>query len=137
MRKAMGSALTLLMLLVLPGIVQAQGGPPRGAGMMQSTAKLLLEKKADLGLSDEIAAKLDTIATKQEEKNAPVREEMRKMRESGAGRDAMMAKMRELRQADIDVYEKEIKPLLTPAQVEQANKIIAEARPRRPGGRPR
>jgi hypothetical protein len=48
-----------------------------------------------------------------------------------------MAKMRELRQADIDVYEKDIKPLLTPAQVEQANKIIAEARPRRPGGRPR
>ena len=137
MRKAMGSALVLLVLLVLPGIAQAQGGPPRGGGMMQSTARLLLDKKADLGLSDEVAAKLDTIATRLEEKNAPVREELRKMRDSGAGRDAMVAKMRELRQADTDVYEKEIKPLLTPEQVEQANKLIEEARPRRPGGRRR
>jgi uncharacterized coiled-coil DUF342 family protein len=135
MRKALGSALALVVLLVLPGMVHAQGG--RGAGMMQSTARLLLDKKADLGLSDEVAAKLDTIAIKLEAKNAPIREELRTMRESGAGRDAMMAKARELRAADTEVYEKEIKPLLTPAQVEQADKIIETARPRRPGGRPR
>lgn len=129
------SVVFALAMLVLPAVASAQGGGQRGPGMMQqNVARLLIEKKADLALSDEQVAKLEVVAKSLEEKNAPIIAEVRAARQAGADRQTMMAKMQQIRTNADDALSKEIKPILSADQFTTAEKIIEEARPRRPGG---
>ena len=132
MRKAWVFALALL---AVPALVQAQRGPG-GPGMMAqaNVAKLLLENRETISLTDEQVVKLEAVAKTLDEKNGPVLEEMRKAREAGGDRQAMMASMQKIRGNSDEAFEKEIKPVLTAEQVTKAEKVIADARPQRRGG---
>lgn len=133
MRKAVVFAVALG--LAVPALASAQGGGQRGPGMMQqNVAQLLVDKKADLGLSAEQVTKLEVVAKTLEEKNAPLIEEMRAARQNGADRQAMMATMQKIRTHSDEAFEKEIKPVLSAGQVTKAEQIIAASRPPRRGG---
>lgn len=133
MRKATVFALALL---AVPAMAHAQRGPGGGPGMMAqaNVARLLIEHRADVGLTDEQVGKLETVAKAMQEKNAPILEEMQKAREGGAGRETMMPLMQKMRANSDESWEKEVKPLLTAEQLPKAEKVIADARPQRRGG---
>ncbi len=133
MRKAMVLAFAML---AVPALASAQGGPPGGGrGMMQqNVAKLLIDKQADLSLTAEQVTKLEAVAKKIDEKTTPIMADLRKARESGAGREVMMGKMQELRGVSDEAFEKDIKPVLSEEQATKAAKIIEESRPMRRGG---
>lgn len=135
-------------LVVAPGVVSAQADPPRrgmgpmGGMMQQNVARLLLERGADLELQAKQVTKLEAIAKKLDARAEPVLKEMREVREAGGMRDlpaerrqALMAKVQELRTAGDEAFEKEIRPLLDATQAGKAAKIIEEARPPRGGPR--
>jgi hypothetical protein len=109
-----------------------------------NVAKVLIDKKADLALSDEVVTKITTIQAAIDKKNEAFIAEVTKLREAGgppqmddAARAAFQAKVAAAAQANEEAWEKEIKPLLTPEQVTKATEAIAAARqpaPRRSGG---
>ena len=124
-------------LLVLPSVVSAQEQRQgRGRGMMMmNPIDIVLQHAADLDLTDAQTTKLQELNKALLEKNKPTMDEMQKMRESGTmDRESMMAKMQVVRANNAEAQVK-LKDILTPAQLEQATKVIEEARPRgRRGG---
>jgi hypothetical protein len=131
-------------LILLPTVVQAQGG---GAGEAErnanaaiaaattNVAQVLIDKKADLALSDEVVTKIEAIKAAIDKKNEAFVAEYAKVREAGgtgqmddAARQAFQAKVAAARQANDEAWEKEIKPLLTPEQATKATEAINAAR---------
>ena len=126
-----------------PGMGQGRG---MGRGMMGMNAiSIAVAHKADLGLNDEVAAKLDAMAKELQEKNAPI---MKQMTDARAGVDfqsmtdeqrqamrektmPLMQKLRDNNQAARTDAEK----LLTPDQVKKLADIIQQEMPQR-GPRP-
>ena len=77
---------TVLAAAPLPALTQAPGqrAPGRGAEMRQPEHHpfaLLLENRAQLGLTDEQVRRLETIRSRLEEQNRPLREQLRTARE--------------------------------------------------------
>jgi Skp family chaperone for outer membrane proteins len=133
-----------LVLLLVPSALFAQGGRQgRGAGMGMATmnaAKILLENRAELTLTDDQAAKLQTIADSLEKKNAPFAAEMEKVRAAGgmqsmsdADREKMRGNMQQAR-TNGEAAQKEIDVVLTAEQKTKAEEILARNRPGRRGG---
>ena len=132
-----------LVLLLVPGALFAQGGRQGRGGMGMATmnaAKILLEARAELTLSDDQAAKLQTIADSLEKKNAPFVAEMAKMRAAGgmqsmsdADREKMRTNMEQAR-TNGEAAQKEIDAVLTAEQKTKAEEILARNRRGRRGG---
>lgn len=122
------------MFLALPVAAHAQNpqGPGRGQGrMMMSPAAMLLEHKAELGLSADQVAKLEKISSALQEKNAPIMEKMRQARQSNADRSQMQPLMEQMRENN-DAARKEVMAILTPEQQKKAQELVAQRR--RDGG---
>ena len=144
MRRTVVAALVLLLLAPTALLAQAGGGRMRGPGMgmgMMNVARLLIENRSEVTLTDEQVVKLQVIADSVELKNAPLREEMQKMRGSGgmqnmsdADRTRMRATMQALR-ANGEAAQKEIDAILSAEQKEKATALLERLRPRRGGGR--
>lgn len=143
------------LLLLVPSMVFAQGGGGRRGGgrggsmqgAMVNVAKVLIDAKADLVLSDEVVTKLTAVQASIDEKNKPHVDELNKILEAmrgggGRGDPEVMQQLQThaaaARATNDEAYEKEIKPLLTAEQVTKADAAIAAARPagrgRRGGG---
>lgn len=100
MRKVIAIA---ALAMVLPATAAAQDAPQQrqGRGMMQSTIEWLLTEKAKFNATAEQVTKLEALAKKFEDETAKHREEMQKMRaemQGGGDRQAMMQKMRPVRE---------------------------------------
>lgn len=136
-------ALIAMMLLAIPTMAFAQGGGQRGQrgprgpmmGAAQGPLAIVLEKKADLKLSDGQVARIEEMQTALTEKNEPQVAKMREIREAGQpDREAMTELMRSIRANNMAAHAS-LKDVLNEEQFEQANKLIAEATPRgRRGG---
>lgn len=133
-----------LVLLLVPSALFAQGGRQggrQGGGMAtMNAAKVLLENRADLALTDDQAAKLQVIADSLEKKNAPFVAEMAKMRGAGgmqtmsdADREKMRNSMQQAR-TNSDAAQKEIDAVLNAEQKTKAEEILARMRRGRRGG---
>jgi hypothetical protein len=140
-------AMIAMMLLAIPTMAYAQGGGQRGgrgqrgpmAGAAQGPLTIVLEKKADLKLSDEQVVEIEAMQTALVEKNEPHQAKMREMREAGQpDREAMTQLMQAIRENNMASHAA-LKDVLDEEQFELANKLIAEAAPRgrRGGGRRR
>lgn len=136
-----------VILLLAPGALFAQGGgrmggPGMGMGMgAMNVARLLIENRAEIALTDDQVAKLEVIADTLQAKNAPFLEELRATRGGGgmrnmseAERTKMRATMQALR-ANAEAAQKEIDAILTAEQKPKADAVIERNRPRRGGGR--
>jgi hypothetical protein len=133
-----------LVLLLVPSALLAQGrqgrGGPGGGMAMMNAAKILIENRAELALTDEQAAKLQVIADSLEKKNAPYVAEMAKMRAAGGMQnmsDADREKMRSNMQAartNGEAAQAEIDAVLTADQKTKAEEIISRNRRGRRGG---
>jgi len=124
-----------LVLLAVPTAVFAQGGQrqggQRGGGMTMSPLAVVLEKKADLKLSDEQVKSVEALEKALAEKNAPHLAKMREMRQGGQpDRAAMMEIQQAIRANNTEAQEK-LKDVLNAEQLEMATKLIAEAMPQR------
>jgi hypothetical protein len=83
-------AMIAMMLLAIPTMASAQGGGQRGgrgqrgpmAGAAQGPLTIVLEKKADLKLSDEQVVEIEAMQTALVEKYEPHLARMREMRET-------------------------------------------------------
>lgn len=128
--------LVAVALLAMPGAVVAQG---RGMGaMMQSPLRVVLDKKAELGLSAEQVAKIEAMEAELAKTNEAPMAEVRKIREANpdmrnmpeAERDKMREQMRTIQTNNTAAREK-LKDVLTPEQLAAANEAIEAAMPRR------
>ena len=132
----------LLVLLLLPSVVLAQGGRRGGrmgpGGAQRNIIEVIINQKAQLELTDAQIASLQPIAKRLDEQNKPILEELQKLRGSGTNpRDMseeqraqmrpLMEKMREHREAAL----KEAQPVLTDAQKEKLRQLLEERRPGR------
>ena len=151
MRKLAG--ILLAAALMAPMALSAQQQPGQGMGQGRGMGmgrgmnpiSIAVAHKADLGLSDDVAAKLDALAKELQEKNAPI---MKQMMDARAGVDfqsmtdeqrqamrektmPLMQKLRDNNQAARTDAEK----LLTPDQVKKLADIIQQEMPQR-GPRP-
>lgn len=137
-------AMIAVALLAIPTMAFAQGGGQRGGqrgqrgGMMGAPSPLaiVLEKKADLKLSDAQVVKVEEMEKALTEKNAPLLAKIQEMRGSGnpPDREAMMEIQQSIRANNQEAHTA-LKDVLNAEQLEQANKLIAEAAPRgRRGG---
>jgi len=142
------AGILLAAALLAPAALNAQQQPqrgPGGRGMMRSAVAIAVAHKADLGLSDAVAAKLQTIDEQLQAKNAPV---MKQMQDARAGADfqsmtdeerqafrtkvaPLMQQLRDNNQAARAEAEK----LLTPDQVKKLADIVQQEMPMR-GPRP-
>jgi hypothetical protein len=139
----MKRAMIAMVLLAIPTMAYAQGGGQRGgrgqrgqmAGAAQGPLTIVLEKKADLKLSDEQVVEIEAMQTALVEKNEPHQAKMREMREAGQpDREAMTQLMQAIRENNMASHAA-LKDVLDEEQFELANKLIAEAAPRgRRGG---
>jgi hypothetical protein len=128
-------------LLILPSAVLAQGGGRRGGGMQpQNVAKLMLDNRAELALTDDQVAKITVLAAKIDSLNAPIIADRQKLMESMGGgggggmSEEMRAKMMDLRtrsQKVTDDAQTELKTILTADQQPKAQEIIQRAQPQR------
>ncbi len=113
--------------------------------MMRSAAAIAIEHKADLGLSDEIVAKLQALDKQAQDKNAPL---MKQMQDARAGfdfqtatdeqRQAMRQKTQPIMQQIRDnnqAARADVEKLLTPEQVQKLGDLIQQEMPMR-GPRP-
>lgn len=143
------AGMLLAAALLAPAALSAQQQPgqgPGGRGMgMRNAAAIAIEHKADLGLSDEIVAKLQTIDKAAQDKNAPL---VKQMQDARAGvdfqsmtdeqRQAMRQKMQPIMQQLRDnnqAARADVEKLLTPEQVQKLGDFIQQAMPQR-GPRP-
>jgi hypothetical protein len=134
-----------LALLVAPTALLAQGGGGRmggqGMGMgMMNVAKVLIENRSEVTLSDDQVVMLQVVADSLEKRNAPFMEEMQAMRGAGgmqnrseADRTKMRATMQAVR-ANGEAAQKEIDAILSAEQKEKATALLERLRPRRGGG---
>ena len=131
--------------LALPTVGQAQDGPRPGRGMMQGTVEWLLTEKAKFNATDEQVAKLQELVKKYEKDTEKQREEMQKAREEmqgGGDRQAIMQKMRPIRdemQKKDEASVEEALKLLNDEQKKTVTQMIEARREemrnrRRPGG---
>jgi protein CpxP len=132
--------------MVLPATAAAQDAPQQrqGRGMMQSTIEWLLTEKAKFNATGEQVTKLEALAKKFEGETAKHREEMQKVREEmqgGGDRQAMMQKMRpirdEMNRKDEAIVEEALKVLNDEQKATVKQMIEArreEMRNRRRGG---
>lgn len=135
--------LIALVLLSLPTVVfaqrggQRQGGQRGGMGMRMSPLAVVLEKKADLQLTDEQVESVEAMEKALTEKNAPLLAKMQEMRQGGQpDREAMMEIFQAITANNTEAQE-QLKDVLNAEQLEMATKFIAEAMPgrgRRGGG---
>jgi hypothetical protein len=134
-------AIIAMVLLAIPTMAFAQRGGERGqrgpgpmAGM-QGPLAVVLEKKAELTLTEDQVLKIEQMQEELTEKNAPHLERMREMREAGQpDREAMMEIQRAIRENDMAAHAA-LGDVLSAEQLEAANRFIAESRPRgRRGG---
>jgi Spy/CpxP family protein refolding chaperone len=119
------------LFLALPVAAQAQNAQgPRGQGQgrMMSPVAVLLEHKAELGLSAEQVTKIEKISSALQEKNAPIMEKMRQARESNADRSQMQPLMEQVR-TNNEAARKEVMALLSPEQQKKAQELAAQRRP--------
>lgn len=119
MRKVIAIA---ALAMVLPATAAAQDAPQQrqGRGMMQGTIEWLLTEKAKFNATAEQVTKIEALAKKFESETAKHREEMQKMREEmqgGGDRQAMMQKMRPIRDEMMKKDE---------AAVEEALKLLSD-----------
>jgi hypothetical protein len=129
----------LLVLLLLPSVVLAQGGRRGGrmgpGGAQRNIVEVIINQKAELELTAAQIASLEPIAKKLDEQNKPVLEELQKLRGSGTNPREMseeqraqlrplMEKMREHREAAL----KEAQLVLTDAQKEKLRNLLQERR---------
>jgi hypothetical protein len=131
------------MLIAIPTMAYAQGGGQRGqrgqrgpmAGPMGGPLAIVLEKKVELELSADQVVSIEAMATALAEKNEPHVAKMREMRQAGQpDREAMMKIQEAIRENNVASHEA-LKDVLSEEQLEMANRLIAEARPRgRRGG---
>jgi len=133
--------------LLAPAALAAQGQPgqgPRRGMMFRSAAAVAIEHKADLGLTDQIVAKLEAINKQVEDKNAPL---MKQMQDARAGFDfqsATPAQRQEMRQKTQPIMQQirdnnqaaraDVDKLLTADQVKKLGDLLQQAMPMR--GRP-
>ena len=138
MRRTMVAA---LLLLLAPSALLAQGREGRGMrGMpVMNVARVLIENRADLTLSDEQVAQLQVIADSLEQKNAPFVQAMQAMRQSGgrgsvseADREKMRTDMEQAR-ANSEAARQEIDGVLSAEQRTKAQELRLRAG-RRGGG---
>lgn len=107
--------------------VNAQGGGGQRQTPEERT-KATMEKMAPLNLDAEAKAKTEAIIT---EFNTASQKAMTELRESGADREAMMAKRKEL----TDARDGKLKLVFTEAQMKQwKDEIEPSLRPQRQGG---
>lgn len=140
----MKRAMIAMMLLAIPTMAFAQGGQRGGQrgqrGPLMAAAQgplaIVLEKKADLQLTDAQVVKIEEMQTALTEKNEPHVAKLREMREAGQpDREAMMEIQQAIRENNMAAHAS-LKDVLNEEQFEAANKLIAEATPRgRRGGR--
>jgi Skp family chaperone for outer membrane proteins len=124
----------LFLLVAVPMAAAAQApGPMRG--MMPNVAKVAIENGDTLGLSAGQITKLEALADTLEESARPLREEMEKLRGSGAGREAMMPLMQKAREQRAESLAA-VKAILDETQGKRLDAILASMRPRRGGGTP-
>ena len=128
--------LTVLVLLVVPATVLAQGKRAMRAGGQppHNVARVILEHKSELSLNADQVAKLETIAKRLEEQNKPVLDAMARQRanlRSGTATEdqrqemrAAMDSLRNRRQAAVT----EINTILTAEQQQQARQYISQGR---------
>jgi hypothetical protein len=133
-----------LLLLLAPSALLAQGREGReGRGMrgmpVMNAARVLIENRADLTLSDEQVAQLQVIADSLEQKNAPFVQAMQAMRQSGgrgsvseADREKMRTDMEQAR-ANSEAARQEIDGVLSAEQRTKAQELRLRAG-RRGGG---
>lgn len=142
----MKRAMIAMMLLAIPTMAFAQGGGQRGQrgprgpmmlGAGQGPLALVLEKKADLNLSDRQVTQIEAMQTALAAKNEPHVAKMEELREAEQrDREAMMEVMQSIRANNMAAHAS-LQDVLDEEQFELANKLIAEATPRgrRGGGR--
>ncbi|HEX9107271.1 MAG TPA: hypothetical protein VF832_08580 [Longimicrobiales bacterium] len=144
------AGMMLAAALLAPVALSAQGNPqgpgPRRGMMMRSAAAIAVAHKDDLGLSDDLVAKLTEIDKAAQEKNAPVIKQMQDLR-AGAGdfqsmtdeqRQAFREKSAPLMQQIRDnnqAVRADVEKLLTADQVKKLGDIIQQEMPMR-GPRP-
>ncbi len=142
------AGLVLAAALLAPAALAAQGQPGQGPGRgmrMRSAAAIAIEHKADLGLSDDIVAKLEAVDKQVQDKNAPI---MKQMQDARAGvdfqsmtdeqRQEMRQKMQPIMQQLRDnnqAARADVEKLLTADQVKKLGDIIQQEMPMR-GPRP-
>ncbi len=142
------AGILLAAALLAPMALSAQQQPgqgPRGRGMMRSPIAIAIDHKADLGLSDDVVAKLQTIEQGLQQKNAPI---VKQMQDARAGFDVQNAtdeQRQEMRQKMQPIMQQlrdnnqaaraEAEKLLTAEQVQKLGDIIQQEMPQR-GPRP-
>lgn len=151
MKRTILAAFTLLLaptlLIAQPPGGRAGAGSGMGSRMAaMNPARVFVEHRADLGLTDEQVTELTAIADALHETNEPIVEEMRKMRESGRSmrqrseedRVAMRTRMETLR-TNAEKSHEEASAVLTADQRTKADGLLAKMRPtrRRAGGEAR
>ncbi len=143
------AGILLAAALLAPVALSAQQQPgqgPRGRGMgMRSAAAIAIEHKADLGLTDEIVAKLQVIEKNLQDKNAPL---VKQRQDAMQGmdfqsmtddqrqqmREKMMPIMQQMRDNN-QAARTEVEKLLTADQVKKLGDLIQQEMPMR-GQRP-
>lgn len=132
MRRLMAVA----MLALVPAVASAQEAPRgmgRAAGSM-NTIGWLLESKADYQATTEQVARIEEINKKFEAETASLRAELQKIREEGMGggdRQAVMQKMRPLRQkmrTKDEAAVAEVMKLLNAEQQKTVNGMLTKRR---------
>lgn len=139
-------ALVALTLLLLPSAVFAQEGRGRGMGMgPQNVARLALDNRADLAITDAQVPQLEALARKIEQDNDAYLKELQKMREGGTSPRDMTAEQRQklmdgrqkLQQSNVEV-QAQIRTIFSAEQNTKLEELIARSRPPgRRGGGPR
>mgnify|MGYP000053028929 CR=1 FL=1 len=148
----LGHALAILALALAPAVVAAQDQPRGPGGAMQRLRRnpvaAILERRADLQLTNEQVAKLEAIRKKLDEQNAPLLAKLDEARGNAPGggapasdeqREAMRQRMAELRPVLQQVREnnrkaiEEASAVLTPEQRQKVRGILEPPAPRRPG----
>ncbi len=146
MRKLAGMLLAAALMAPAALTAQQQPGPGgRGMGMRMNPVAVAVAHKADLGLTDEVAAKLETISKQLQDKNAPIMKQMQDARgnadfmsmtqeERQAYRQKVAPLMQQVRDNN-QAARTEAEKLLTKDQVAKLNDILAQEMPQR-GPRP-
>ncbi|MBX6366128.1 MAG: Spy/CpxP family protein refolding chaperone [Gemmatimonadetes bacterium] len=135
--------LLALGLLALPAAVSAQRpGGPGGRGMMMmrgDPVAMILEHKADLGLTDEQVTKLQDVQKRLEEQNKPLREQMQKEMNGASFRDLTDEQREKLRPVFEGLRENsrkamdEAREILTPEQRDKMRDLMPMRRGPRGG----
>ncbi len=142
------AGLVLAAALLAPAALAAQGPPGQGPGRgmrMRSPAAIAIDHKADLGLTDEIVAKLQVIDKNLQDKNAPLVKQRQDAMQGFDFQNATDEQRQEMRQKMQPIMQQlrdnnqaaraDVEKLLTADQVKKLGDIIQQEMPMR-GPRP-